>query len=129
MKAISVKIGGTATPGDILIIAYSKKTKRGSGVSGLRYVVKSPRDEIVADTNGKKSVLTHEETPATIAQGFYDTFYVGHNWPLEEFDFAIDPHHPDTVIIKAKENYEFAGVDYSVEVHGAETETMTMTVF
>lgn len=134
MKALTVKIGGTATAGDILVINYWNRKPRG-GNSGLTYKVQPPRDEIVTDpVTGAKSVVTHAETPATMAAALYNEFTKGQQWPPDEFEFAIDPRNPDTLLIKAKETFEFANSDYAVEVHGAggpgtETETMTLTVF
>lgn len=134
MKTLRVKIGGTATPGDILVINYFHRKARG-GNSGLVYKVGPPRDEIVTDPKtGAKSVLTHAETPASMAVGLYNEFAKGQQWPPDEFEFVIDPDNPDTLIIKAKESNEFANCDYAAEAHGAagpgtETETMTLTVF
>lgn len=86
MSTVIVTIGGTPTPGDLLMLSYSHPTR--GGVSCLKYKVRYPVDEIVTDpATGAKSIKSTADTLESIVDGFMDEFSRGQEWPLPEFQF------------------------------------------
>jgi hypothetical protein len=129
MSTVIVTIGGTLTPGDLLMLSYS--TPRG-GLSTLKYRVRLSTDSIVTDpATGAKSVHTTGDTIANVVNGFVEEFERGQEWPLSEFEVT---KRSDTSFVVKQKNVEnfFANLTFMGYVQGmngmAPTETVELEV-
>jgi hypothetical protein len=88
MATIIATIGGTPTPGNLLMISFSPPPHpRGSGVSTLKYRIPQPVDTIVTDPEtGAKTVKSSGNAISDAVEGLYNEFWKGYEWPLSAFD-------------------------------------------
>jgi hypothetical protein len=125
MKTLFVTVGGTMTPGDLLMIRYVHRTL--GGVSALKYRVPPPVDSIEQDAKGNKKVVTKSATPADAVKAFLDELNCGQSWPLNQFQ-GVARENGTQLMVKCNDENSFADIVFEVEVEGAKTETISFEV-
>jgi hypothetical protein len=121
MKTIIATIGGTPTPGDLLVIEYSHPTR--GGVSAVKTKVREPVDEIVTDpATGAKSVNTTADTIKAITERLAGEVNGMREWAADEFRAKL--RTMDSFIVNCSD--AVSDVVFKAYVEGAATETISI---
>lgn len=119
MKTLIVSVGGTPTPGDLVMLMYTHPSR--GGCSALKYKVKQPVDTIETDAKGAKKVVAKSDTAADVVAGLLNELNCGQAWPLGEFQGA-SREDATSFIVKCSDL--LSDVQFSTEIQGAKTLTV-----